>query len=142
MAPKGGRDFYHSPFPPERPNAAKGERTVTNLENVIAENDMLRSSLKGGCVEISHDVASSDVIKSILDGVRNYDSFAEHKNEQDDHAFGLFNFEEGWIFWEISKCGKSEHLRCKCPLKKVLKIYHDYEMSLTEQHFKLVASKK
>jgi hypothetical protein len=108
--------------------AAKGECTVTDFENEIAENDMLRRSFEGGCVEISHDIAASDVIESILDGVRNYDSFAEHQNEQDDHAFGLIHFDEGWIFWEISKCEKSGPRPCKCPLKKVLKIYHDYEM--------------
>lgn len=101
---------------------------MTDLENEIAENDMLRRSFEGGCVEISHDVASSDVIEPILDGVRNYDSFAEHKNEQDDHAFGLIHLDAGWIFWEISKCEKSKLHACKCTLKKVLKIYHDYEM--------------
>lgn len=73
-------------FRSEHSNAAKGESAVTDLENEIAENDMLRRSFEGGCVEISHDVASSDIIESILDGVRNYDSFAEHKNEQDEHA--------------------------------------------------------
>lgn len=101
---------------------------MIELENEIAENDALRRSFEGGCIEISQDVASSDVIGSILDSVRNYDSFAEHKNEQDDHAFGLINFDEAWIFWEISKCERSEPHACKCALKKVLKIYHDYEM--------------
>ena len=101
---------------------------MTDLENEIAENDMLRRSFEGGCVEISYDVASSEIIESILDGVRKYDLFSEHKNKQDNHAFGLINFDECWIFWEISKCGKSELRACKCILKKVLKIYHDYEM--------------
>jgi hypothetical protein len=101
---------------------------VIDLENEIAENDMLRRSFEGGCVEISDDVASSDGIESILDHVRNYDSFAEHKNEQDDHAFGFINFDEEWIFWEISKCEVSEPRACKCSMKKILKIYHDYEM--------------
>ena len=101
---------------------------MTDLENEIAENDILRRTFKSGCIEISHDVASSDVVASILYGVRNYDSFAEHQNEQDDHSFGLINFNEGWIFWEISKCKTSDLRSCKCPLEKVLKIYYDYEM--------------
>lgn len=101
---------------------------MTDVGNEIAENDMLRRSFEGGCIEISRDVASSDAIESILDGVRNYDCFAEHKNEQEDHSFGFINFDEGWIFWEISKCEKSGTCDCKCTMKKVLKIYHDYEM--------------
>lgn len=101
---------------------------MTYLENEIAENDILRRTFKSGCIEISHDIAASDAVASILYGVRNYDRFSEHQNEQDDHSFGLINFNEGWIFWEILKCKNSEPRSCKCPLKKVLKIYHDYEM--------------
>lgn len=102
---------------------------MTDLENEIAENDMLRRSFKGGCVEISNDVASSDIVEAVLDGVRNYDSsFSEHNNEQDDHAFGLINFNSDWVFWEISPCNKSNFNACKCTLKKILRIYYDYEM--------------
>ena len=101
---------------------------MIDLEHEIAENDMLRRFFEGGCVEISRDVASSDAIKSVLDGVRNYDSFAEHNNEKDDHAFGLIKFPEGWVFWEISKCEETVAHACKCALKKILKIYRDYEL--------------
>lgn len=102
---------------------------MTDLKNEIADNDMLRRSFEGGCVEISPDVASSNIIEAILDGVRNYDShFSEHKNEQDDHGFGLINFNSDWVFWEIAACAKSNLGACKCTLKKTLKIYYDYEM--------------
>ncbi|OYU75102.1 MAG: hypothetical protein CFE32_15535, partial [Alphaproteobacteria bacterium PA3] len=110
------------PFPVRAFKFGERQMHMTDVGNEIAENDILRRAVVGGCVEISHDVASSDAIESILDGVRNYDCFAEHKNEHEDHSFGLINFDEGWIFWEISKCEKSGPRDCKCTMKKVLKI--------------------
>jgi hypothetical protein len=122
-------------------HSTEGEFNLTDLENEIAENDELRRTFKGGCIEISRDVASNVMITSILYSVRNYDSFAEHNNEQDNHAFGLFQVEEDWIFWEISKCRKSEPQDCRCSLKKVLKIYDSYEIENSEPHGSLTASK-
>ncbi len=114
---------------------------MTDLENEIAENDELRRTFKGGCIEISQDVASNVMITSILYSVRNYDSFDEHNNAQDNHAFGLFHVDEDWIFWEISKCRKSEPQDCRCSLKKVLKIYDSYEIENSEPHGSLTASR-
>lgn len=113
---------------------------MTNLENEIAENDELRRTFKGGCIEISQDVAANVMITSILYSVRKYDSFVEHNNDQDNHAFGLFQVEEDWIFWEISKCKKSELQDCRCSFEKILKIYHSYEIENSEPYCSLVAS--
>lgn len=115
---------------------------MTDLENEIAENDELRRTFKGGCIEISQDVASNIMITSILYSVRNYDNFAKHNNGQDDHAFGLFHVDEDWIFWEISKCRKSEPGDCKCSFEKILKIYHSYEIETSEPSYSLIASKE
>lgn len=99
---------------------------MNDLKNEIAENDKLRVSLEGGCVEISGDVASSKNIEAILKSVRGYD-FSGHKDDLDDHSFGLVEFDDGWVFWEISQCQKEKTQQCRCTSRKNLSICYDYE---------------
>jgi len=100
---------------------------MIDLKHEIAENDMLRSSFDGGCIKISENIMACKNMDVILESVRKYDSFAEHKDEHDGHAFGLVEFDEGWVFWEISQCAKAKSHQCCCASQKTLEVYFDYE---------------
>lgn len=92
-------------------------------------NDEMRRSLIGCHIDMSVKVRDSGFSEDILDAVRSYECFAEHKNKDDPHDFGvIFLNEEFTIFWFLEKTRKPEGSDDKSGHEHTLRIMFDHEL--------------